>query len=152
MNAISEKPALLNLVLAALMIIMIVLSCVGYYETDSGTYSIMGYIAMPSDYPELESFFESSVEEFNINDVIGAPLWVFLIGAIACIVCVAFRDRAAASLAAIAWSAGGLIGYISSAYLPLGNAYYLHICILALALVLSVLNALGLKRELATVR
>ena len=56
MNTLSEKPAVLNLVLAGLMIVMMVLSCVGYYSTDSGTYSIMGYIAMPSDYPELESF------------------------------------------------------------------------------------------------
>lgn len=152
MNTLSEKPAVLNLVLAGLMIVMMVLSCVGCYSTDSGTYSIMGYIAMPSDYPELESFFESNVEEFNINDVVGAPLWVFLIGAVACVVCLVWRDRAAASLAAVVWSVGGLIGYISSAYLPLGNAYYLHICILVLALALAVINSLGLKRELATVR
>lgn len=151
MNTLGERPAVLNLALAALMIVMILLSCVGYYPTDSGTYSIMGYVCMPSDYPELESFFEANVAEFNINDVVGAPLWVVLIGAVACVICVVWRDRAAAALAAVVWSLGGLINYIGSAYLPLGNAYYLHICILVLALILAVLNSLSLKRELGKV-
>lgn len=149
MNTLSEKPAMLNIALAVLMILMLALNCVGYYPTESGNYSIMGYVAMPSDYPELESFFEEHVEDFNVNDVVGTPLWVFLIGAVACVVCIVFRDHAAASLAGVAWSLGGLIGYLSSAYLPLGNTYYLHICLLALALVLSVLNSLRIKRELA---
>lgn len=149
MNAITERPALLNVALAALMIIMIVLSCVSYYPTEAGTYSIMGYIGMPSDYPELEAFFEEHVEDFSVNDVVGAPLWVVLIGALACVVCIVWRDRAFSSLAALAWSVGGLIGYLTSAYLPLGNAYYLHIAVLALSLVLAALNLVGLKRDLS---
>ena len=103
MNTLSEKPAMLNIALAVLMILMLALNCVGYYPTESGNYSIMGYVAMPSDYPELESFFEEHVEDFNVNDVVGTPLWVFLIGAVACVVCIVFRDHAAASLAG-AWA------------------------------------------------
>lgn len=148
MKAVSEKCGLINLTAGVLIALVLVLCFTGYWQTDEGGYSLMGYVGMPSECAGLEAFFKDNISNFNVNDVVGAPLWTFCIGLIACGLCIALHDNPFTTLAPLAWSAGGLFFYMTSEYMKLGGMYWLHIGLMALVLILSLVNMLSMKEKL----
>lgn len=145
MKELTKNSTAINLISAALIVVMIALCCVGYISTGEGDYSIIGYVYLPDACGGLTDYCEANIDGFTVNDAVGTPLWVLCIGAIMAVLCIWKRDNSFLSIGTLVWSVVGLIGYCTSAFLKLGGMYWLHVAVLAVTALVAVLGVLGIK-------
>lgn len=135
-----------NVLCAVLMAILLVMQFTPFWqygETGESS-SISAYVWFPNDNGDVESWLESQIEDFNINDVILTPILVLLLGGLGVVICLLKRDSRMAALLPTACGAAGAVGYLGNAALRLGNgwAFHLLLCIaIAAAGVLCLINA-----------
>lgn len=137
----------MNIVCALLALALIVLQFIPYWHFGEGeAASISGYIWMPSDHNDLAKYFEESLgEKVDINNELGTPILVLVLGLAAAGLCCWKPQGMLPSLCGAAQGLAGVVGYLSSPVLRLGSLWGLH---LALSIALLAWGVAGLALQL----
>lgn len=128
---------ILSWVCLGVIVLMIVLLFMPYWNYDGKSASILGFVGFPEADSALRDFLGTARKgPYVLNQEIITPL---LLMAVAIITVVSqirnFKSNAAAFLA-IPFGAIGLWGYLTGATLKLGSLWTLHLGVCAVALVL----------------
>lgn len=138
----------LNYACAVVMLLLVVLLFVPFWNTGEETVSINSYVWMPSEQKGLESYFADALgEKPDINEVVTAPVFLLLLGVLGAPLCIIMGQSTFGSLLGIPFGIVGIWGYATCPVLQLGALWELHLalCIAALALSLGALIS-GLRK------
>lgn len=109
-------------IIAALLIAFLVAQPLPYFTYGDGqTGSVLCYLAMPDDYPELTAHLETQIEGFTVNDIVGAAILPQIAAIILLILVIKFRDNVVVSGFTGLWGIASFIGYCASSALRLGG-------------------------------
>lgn len=134
-----NRTSVLNYACAAVMLLMVVLLFVPFWNTGEQTVSINSYVWMPSDQRALETYFADTLgEKVDINSVVTAPVFLLLLGALGAVLSIFKGQSAFGSLLGIPFGIVGIWGYATCPVLRLGSMWGLHLALCIAALVLSV--------------
>lgn len=154
-DKIIKTNRILNLTIVGLIVLLFAAFALPFF-TYSGiadkevqsTISIWGYLGFPANYPQMKALMDIkflSIIELNV------PLLLIVSGIVSILVCL-LKKGVATMLFPLFFSAYGLVGYFISEFLSLGNnaAYYIHIAILAVTLVVVITNIVLYIKEIQT--
>lgn len=109
-------------IIAALLLCSLVALALPYFSYGEGeTASLLGYLAMPGDYPALEASLAEQLGSFQANDIVGAVLLPFLAAIVLFILIIKFRDNQILMGVSAAWGVWSIINYCTNAVLKLGG-------------------------------
>jgi len=137
MNKLADNRALLSLLCAGILLIFFVMMHTPYFNIETDRASIQGIVWFPANHEEIQSVFAERIEDYNINQYIRVPLLLSLLSIASMILCVWKRGKLIAAIVITITAVYGLIEYISSPFLSLGNPYGVHITLLLMLLLLS---------------
>ena len=129
----------LNYACAAVMLLMVVLLFVPFWNTGEQTVSINSYVWMPSGQTKLEAYFADALgEKVDINSVVTAPVLLLVLGVLGAALSIFKGQSAFGSLLGIPFGIVGIWGYATCPVLRLGSLWGLHLALCIAALALSV--------------
>lgn len=134
---------------AIIMLLMVALTGLPYFSYDGGSVSISSYVWFPYEHAEFETYLAGQFEGYEINSVIGTPIFLQVSGVIGAALLIWLNGKRFAPLVPLCYGAIGTVGYLTSGFLRLGSAWGLH---LALLVILVGLGALGLYWQLREAR
>ena len=148
MKTLKNKTVLTNMVCALLMIVLLVLQFLPYwqYAEDGGSCSISGYVWFPTDHKELESWISAQVEGYDLNGFVGAALLVFGLAVTGTAFCLFQRRNGWPSVLVTACGAAGMIVYLCNGALRLGSVWLVHLLVCAAVLALGIYSVIGWVR------
>ena len=141
----------MNIACAVLALLLLVMQFTPFWHMGEGTepVSIGGYVWFPSDHGEVTSYLQEQVSsDFKINDIIGMPILVLLLGAASMVLCIWKMNNPLVSILPIACGLSGVWGFLTKAAFRLGSTwgFQFALCIGLIALGAAALAA-GLKKE-----
>lgn len=127
------------ILVSVVMVIFLLAQGLPYYHYGEGaSTSLFAYIAMPGDYPALESHLAGLVEGYSINGIVGICILLQVMAIAGMILIWRYKDNLAVMTLTGATGLTGLIGYSTNAALRLGgNVRILYYWLFAIMLVLS---------------
>lgn len=138
-------------IVAALMLCFMVASFFPYYSYGEGeTASLMGYLAMPGDYPALEANLNEQLGSFQANDIVGAVLLPVIAAIVLFILILKFRDNTILMGASAVWGIWGTINFMTNAALKVGGG--LRTVLIAMMLAVTLLSAVAVVIKVVETR
>ena len=80
------------------------------------------------------------IENFYINDVVLIPIILLVLCIIGIVMCALKKDKLSAGIVPAILGVVGVIGYLTSDFLKLGDKYTVHIILFAVIFVVAVLH------------
>lgn len=151
----SKKPSvsMLNLVSAALMLVLLILQFTPFWHFDGESEqssSIQSYVWFPEDHKELDSYLsESCGVDYSLNSIVAMPVLVLVLGAVGVVLCIMKGRHWATALLPAACGLVGTWGYLSRAAYHLGSGWGFHLVLCIAVLILGVSAAVLGVRETA---
>ncbi len=102
--------------------------------------SIMSYIGFPYDATQFADEMATKIPNFYINDVVLVPIIIGILALIGLVMCFLKRDKMSSAYVPAALGIVGIIGYLTSDFLKLGDKYLIHIIVYAAITVVSALQ------------
>lgn len=102
--------------------------------------SILGYVGFPYNVEDFTTEMTYKIENFYINDVVLLPIVLLVLGLLGIVVCFIKKDKMSSGFLPAAFGIVGVIGYLTSDFLKLGDAYTTHIICYAVIFVISALH------------
>lgn len=134
---------LTNWLCALIILVLLVLMFMPFWNFDGQSVSVNSYIWFPEDHGALNSYFTASLgSSVYVNDVAFAPVFTFVMGAIFVALQAFFRRVPFAPVGAIVVGLVGMSGYLSSDVLRLGSSWGLHLAVCIIMLVVGVISLL----------
>ncbi|MDO4743336.1 MAG: hypothetical protein Q4B04_04820 [bacterium] len=141
----------LNIVVLLLIVLQTVLTFIPYYshidsKGQEEKASIQGYVWFDYDDTnidddEIDEYFEQEIGyDYNVNDEVTFPAVSLLITALTIGFALFMYDTMVPKVFEVIWGCVGLVGFFVTKTLKLGNLYYLHIAILAIATIIAIAN------------
>lgn len=142
--------SMLNLVSAALLIVLLVLQFTPFWHFDGETEqssSIQSYVWFPDDHKELDSYLtEACGENYSLNSIVAMPVLVLALGAVGVVLCAVKSNRWQVSMLPAACGLVGAWGYLSRAAYHLGSGWGFHLVLcIAVTILAAAAIALGLR-------
>ena len=108
--------------------------------------SILYFVGFPYNATDFDTELGYKIADYKINDVVLLPIVLLVLAIIGIVLCILKKDKFTAGIIPAAFGIVGVVGYLTSAFLKLGNHYVLHIVVCAVILVVSALHIyLGIK-------
>lgn len=148
-----NRTKILNLICAALMLVMIVLQFTPFWHFADGeeqlSASVNGYVWFPEDHKDLTKYLQAEVsEDFKVGQIVGAPIVQLVAGAAGIVLCLLRPKNPLVSLLPVIGGAAGVYGYLTHAALQLGSGWGLHLIVAAATLVTAAAALIcALKKE-----
>lgn len=144
-----NKTGVWNVLGAVLMVILLVMQFTPFwqYGETGESCSISSYVWFPNNNGDVESWLESQIEDFEINDLILTPILVLLLGGLGAAFCLLKRNSRMAALLPMACGIVGTVGYLGNAALRLGNGWAFHLLLCIAIAAAGVLCLIGAKKE-----
>lgn len=153
MKSSSVNTRTLSWIMVALLAVFLLAQGLPYFTYGEGeTASIFGYLAMPSDYPALESHLAAGLGSFEANDIVGVCIPLQLVALVLLVLVIKFKDNPVLMGICAGWGVWGIIGYLANAALGLGGwvrSLYLVLFIASAVIgIVCVISAVaGMKRS-----
>ena len=109
--------------------------------------SILGYVGFPYNVEDFTTEMTYRIENFYINDVVLLPIVLLVLGILGVVVCFIKRDKMSSGFLPVAFGIVGVIGYLTSDFLKLGDGYATHIICYAVIFVISALHIVLCAKE-----
>lgn len=127
---------------AALMLAQVILMFVPYYNNGEVTTSIQGYVWL--DFAAFKNYFKDVFAgmglEYKINDEVGGPILVLVLGVVGIVFNVIASEKIRAIVISLAYGIAGLWAFLTTITLKLGSMWIVHLILMIVVLVLAVLN------------
>lgn len=112
--------------------------------------SILGYIGFPYEVEDFTEEMAYKIKNFYINDVILVPILLLVLAILGVVVCYLKRDKLSAAILPLAFGLVGVIGYLTSDFLKLGDKFTTHVVGYAIIVVISIVHiVLSIKEKKA---
>ena len=132
-----------NLLCAAVMILLVLMQFLPFWTVEDTGVSVMGYMGFPDDHSNLTSWLDDTVSGgFVINNLVGWFFFTTALSIVGSVLCIRYREK---SLIALLPAACGIVGILYCASEPafrLGQGWILQLLLYCLLLVLPVLSIL----------
>ncbi len=102
--------------------------------------SILGYVGFPYEVEDFSEEMTYRIENFYINDVVLVPIILLVLCILGIVMCVMKKDKLSAGIVPAVLGVVGVIGYLTSDFLKLGDKYTVHIVLYAVIFVVAVLH------------
>lgn len=102
--------------------------------------SILGYVGFPYEVEDFSEEMTYRIENFYINDVVLIPIILLVLCIIGIVMCALKKDKLSAGIVPAILGVVGVIGYLTSDFLKLGDKYTVHIILFAVIFVVAVLH------------
>lgn len=102
--------------------------------------SILGYVGFPYEVEDFTTEMAYRIENFYINDVVLIPIILLVLCIIGIVMCALKKDKLSAGIVPAALGIVGVIGYLTSDFLKLGDKYATHIILLVVIFAVAVLH------------
>lgn len=99
--------------------------------------SILGYVGFPFNVEDFSAEMVYKIEDFYINDVVLLPIVILVLAIIGIVLCFIKRDKMSSGFIPAILGVVGIIGYLTSDFLKLGDCYTTHIISYAVILVVA---------------
>ena len=109
--------------------------------------SILGYVGFPYNVEDFTTEMTYRIENFYINDVVLLPIVLLVLGILGVVVCFLKKDKMSSGFLPVAFGLVGVIGYLTSDFLKLGDGYATHIICYAVIFVISALHIFLCAKE-----
>lgn len=142
-TGLQARTGIISVLCALAALALVVLQFIPYWHFGEGaSASVNGYIWMPSDHSDLTKYFEEALDEkVDINNEIGTPILMLVLGVATIGLCCWKPKGPLPSLCGAAQGLTGVIGYLRSPVLRLGSLWGLQ---LGLSVAVLVLGAAGI--------
>ena len=143
----SNKGMAINVLCAVLMAILLFLQFTPFwhYGEAGETCSISSYIWFPSEHKEVDSWLTSQAEGHDLNSFVAMPILTLVLSAVGMIFCLMKAKNGWTALFSAACGTVGILTYLISPALRLGNGWAWH---LLLCIVLTALGVVGLIQQI----
>lgn len=141
----------LNIVVLLLIVLQTVLSFTPYYrhidsKGQEETGSIQGYVwfdyddtALDDD--EIDEYLKEEIgPDYNVNDEVTFPAISLLITALTIGFALFMYDTMVPKVFEVIWGCVGFVGFMVTKSLKIGELYWLHVAIIAVATILAIAN------------
>ena len=147
---LSRYTQVFNWIGAALMVILVVLQFLPFWNYGEGIKSINSYVWFTSKCGDLEDYLIETTgfagEGYFVNSMVLMPILVLIIAVVGVVVCVLKSDEFAAAVAPIACGLVGAWGYLTKPAYQLGTNWVLHLAVCAVMLIIGVVSLIiGIK-------
>ena len=102
--------------------------------------SILGYVGFPYEVEDFSEEMTYRIENFYINDVVLIPIILLVLCIIGIVMCALKKDKLSAGIVPAILGVVGVIGYLTSDFLKLGDKYTVHIILFAVIFAVAVLH------------
>ena len=102
--------------------------------------SILGYVGFPYEVEDFSEEMTYRIENFYINDVVLIPIILLVLCIIGIVMCALKKDKLSAGIVPAILGVVGVVGYLTSDFLKLGDKYTVHIILFAVIFVVAVLH------------
>lgn len=102
--------------------------------------SILGYVGFPYEVEDFSEEMTYRIEDFYINDVVLVPIILLVLCILGIVMCAMKKDKLSAGIVPALVGIVGVIGYLTSDFLKLGDKYTVHIVLYAVILTVAVLH------------
>lgn len=102
--------------------------------------SILGYVGFPYEVEDFSEEMTYRIEGFYINDVVLVPIILLVLCIFGIVMCAMKKDKLSAGIVPALVGIVGVIGYLTSDFLKLGDKYTVHIVLYAVILAVAVLH------------
>lgn len=102
--------------------------------------SILGYVGFPYEVEDFSEEMTYRIENFYINDVVLIPIILLVLCIIGVVMCALKKDKLSAGIVPAILGVVGVVGYLTSDFLKLGDKYTVHIILFAVIFVVAVLH------------
>ena len=102
--------------------------------------SILGYVGFPYEVEDFSEEMTYRIENFYINDVVLIPIILLVLCIIGIVMCALKKDKLSAGIVPAILGVVGVVGYLTSDFLKLGDKYTVHIVLFAVIFVVAVLH------------
>lgn len=102
--------------------------------------SILGYVGFPYEVEDFSEEMTYRIEDFYINDVVLVPIILLVLCILGIVMCAMKKDKLSAGIVPALVGIVGVIGYLTSDFLKLGDKYTVHIVLYAVILAVAVLH------------
>ncbi len=138
-----------NVIASVLMLAMIVMLFVPYWQTGTKSVSINGYTWMPDDQPELQEYFVADAIEKGllevydptdyvvedeaktlVNGIVTAPVMILLLGVLAVVMCFVKSKGVYTCLIALVLGSIGGYRFLNNPQLALGSLHMVFVALL----------------------
>lgn len=125
---------------AVMMLALLILQFIPFWNVDGTNVSIAGYIGFPGDCPEMETYLTAQVgEDYIINEVFVAPLTLLLVSLAGIVIAIITKCHQATILCSTYCGAAGIWMIASSKAFRLGSCWQLILVLSILTLAASLL-------------
>lgn len=137
MKHIKKNVSICNYVCAGLMLILLVLQFMPFWEVPDKTVSIQSYIWQPDTNKEVTDYLRLKLgADYKIDQIIAMPIWSIIL-CVAGIICSLIKPKSFFTALIPAFCGViGIWGYLTKPAFQLGTGWVLHliICIIMLAI------------------
>lgn len=102
--------------------------------------SILGYVGFPYEVEDFSEEMTYRIENFYINDVVLIPIILLVLCIIGIVMCALKKDKLSAGIVPAILGVVGVVGYLTSDFLKLGDKYTVHIVLFAVIFAVAVLH------------
>ncbi len=102
--------------------------------------SILGYVGFPYEVEDFSEEMTYRIEDFYINDVVLVPIILLVLCILGIVMCAMKKDKLSAGIVPALVGIVGVIGYLTSDFLKLGDKYTVHIVLYAVIFAVAVLH------------
>lgn len=128
-----------SILCAALMLALILCHWMPFWTVNGESVSLQQYVWNCTEHGEVTKYLESVDAQFNINDFVTLPLFIFIAAVVGAVFCLAKPRSLWASLLPAISGLLGVIAYLTDPALQAGSLWVLHlllcVAILAVAVV-----------------
>ncbi|MBR3927549.1 MAG: hypothetical protein IKJ65_00950 [Clostridia bacterium] len=109
--------------------------------------SILGYVGFPYNVPDFDMEMGYKIENYYINDVVLVPIALLILAVLGVIFCIIKKEKMSAAFLPVAFALVGILGYIFSDFLKLGDKYWVHMIGFILILVIAAAHIFFKSKE-----
>lgn len=138
----SGRMKTINLIVAALVLVVSVMMFLPFWHYDDVSSSINGYVWMPSDQNGLENYLSQELGyKVDINQVVKTQALMFVLGYVGLALCLVKMDKPWSMFATLPFGVLGIVGYLTCEALRLGSTWWI---LLALCIAIVAVDVAGL--------
>jgi len=141
-DAMKKRTDICTWVCGGLMLLLLILQFVPFWNVDGQGISISTYIWFPTNHPEVTSYMKGELgDSFAVNQIVLMPVIHLVACVVGMILCLMKKPVPVWILAVIAGVAG-IFGFAAGAAFRLGSAWVLHLLICIVLLVAGIYTLL----------
>lgn len=121
----SKNPlSVFNFLCGALVVVLIALWCMPYWQVDSSSVSMFSYIAMPEDHKALSEYIAYQIgENYNITSIVGPILLQLIFGVVAMFLCFFKSEAIGGTVVSLISGCCGVWGLMTKKAFKLGSLW-----------------------------